>query len=177
VNVDQDVIAQLTGDTAVSVAPNGAVAVRAELEDPAAFDRTLDRVADVLPRVAGLLGSGEFGLARPEGDEGLYRLTDSNGRNWFFGVVDEVFVLARRPAVARELASATPEQVSGARGSVVSTADAQELAEAAIASFGTRLGLDEELDLNRFIAPLGEANSWTAASSGELRGRTTLEID
>jgi Protein of unknown function (DUF3352) len=177
VNIDNDLFAQLTGETAFSVAPDGAVTVRAELEDPEAFEQTLGRVADVLPRVAGSLGSGEFGLVKPRGDQDLYRLTDSNGRNWFFGVVDEVFVLAPRPAAAEELASATPESVSGARGSVVSSADAEELARAAVEGFGTRFGLGDDFDLGRFIRPLGETNSWVSASTDELRGRTTLEID
>jgi hypothetical protein len=177
VNVDDDVVAQLQGDTAVTVAPDGAFSVRAELEDPEAFERTLAKIADVLPRVAGTLGSGEFGLAKPSPGQQLYRLTDSNGTSRFFGVVDEVFVLAPRPALARQLASDTPEQVPGARGSVVSSADAEQLAEAGLSSFGTRLGLGDDLDLGEFTRPLGEANSWAVASPDELRGRTTLEID
>jgi hypothetical protein len=177
VNIDDDVVAQLQGDTAVTVAPDGAFSVRAELEDPEGFRRTLAKLADVLPRVAGTLGSGEFGLAEPRPGQPLYRLTDSNGRNWFFGVIDEVFVVAPRPALARQLASATLEQVPGARGSVVSSADAEQLAEAAVSGFGTRFGLGEELDLGEVTRPLGDANSWTVASPDELRGRTTLEID
>jgi Protein of unknown function (DUF3352) len=177
VNLDEDVIAQLQGDTALSVGSDGAVTVRAELEDPEGFVRTLEKIADVLPRVAGNLGSGEFGLAKPGPGQDLYRLTDSNGRNWFFGVVDEVFVLGPRPALARQIASAAPEQVPGARGAVVSSADVGKLAEAFFSGFGTQLGLGDQLDLVEITAPLGLATSWAVASPDELRGRTTLEID
>jgi hypothetical protein len=177
VNLDEDVIAQLQGDTALSVAPGGAVTVRAELEDPEGFERTLEKVADVLPRVAGNLGSGRFGLTKPEPGQELYRLRDPNGRHMFFGVVDEVFVAAPRPVLARQIASAAPEQVPGARGAVVFSADAGKLVEAAVSGFGTQLGLGRQFDLGEVTAALGLVNSWTVASPDALRGRTTLEID
>jgi hypothetical protein len=179
VNVDEDLIAQLNGDTALSVAPNGDVAVRAELDDPAAFERSLRRVAGVLPSVAGELGGGgEFGIAKPRPGQDLYRLTDSNGKTRFFGVVNEVFVLAPSAAAARRLASESPAEVPGARGAIVASADAEKLAEAAISGFGTELGLIGLFgDSRRLADPLGDLSASVAASPDGLTGSLRLEID
>jgi hypothetical protein len=176
VDVSKDVFAQLKGDTSISVAPDGSFTVRAELEDPGAFERTLAKVARVLPGAAEGLGAGEIGIAKPGPGQDLYRLTDSNGRNWFFGVVDEMFVVAPSAAAARRVGAASPEQVSGARGSVVSSADAEELANAALSGFGAQLGLGDDFG-GAFTRPLGASTGWLLASPDELRGSTTLEID
>jgi hypothetical protein len=175
-DIDKDLIAQLEGDTAVTVAPDRTFAARAELEDPAAFERTLAKVAKVLPSAAGGLGAGELGIAEPGPGRDLYRLTDSDGRNWFFGVLDDVFVLSRSPAAAKRLASAAPEQVAGARGSVAMSADAQELADAALSGFGALLGLSEGRP-GSLTEPLGASTGWVEASPDELHGSVTLGID
>jgi Protein of unknown function (DUF3352) len=177
VSVDDDLIAQLKGDSTLSIAPNRDVAVRAELEDPAAFERTLAKLADVLPRVAGGLGGGEFGIAKPGRGQDLYRLTDSNGKNWFFGVMDDVFVLARSPARARRIASGSPKEVPGVRGSVVVSADAEKLADAAISGFGAKLGVGGELGSSLFTAPLGDLRGSVTAAPDGLTGSLRLGID
>jgi hypothetical protein len=177
VSIDDDVIAQLKGDTALSIGLDGGVAVRAELEDSAAFERTLRKVADTLPRVAQGLRGGEFGLAAPGRGEDLYRLTDSDGKNTYFGVVDEVFVLDDSAAGARRLASASPEDVPGARGSVVVSADAEKLAEAAISRLGSQLGLGGVLGGRLLTGPLGNLSGSVAATPAGLSGSQRLEID
>jgi hypothetical protein len=176
VNLDRDVIAQLTGDTAASFTVDGRFAIRAELEDAEAFKQTLEKASDVLPRLAEGIDDGEYGLERPEGAGGLYRLTDSNGRSYFFGVVDQLFVLDSSAAGARRLAAASPEQVAGARGSVASIANAEQLVEAALTGFGTQFGLPDGRGDIRDI-PLGEIVSSTSASPDGLRGSILLGVD
>lgn len=188
VNLDEDLFAQLKGDTAVRYGADGSVSVRAELEDPAALERTLRRLGDVLPELAEGFGVGEFGLAEPEGENGLWRLGDSDGQNWFFGVVGDVFVLDRTAAGARRLASASPEQVAGSSGAIVAATDTGELADAVLGSLGGlgRGDLEGELEgeLERkdlkprdFTRHLADLVSSTSATPDGLRGSTRLRIE
>ena len=64
--------------------------VRAELEDPREFDRTLAKVSDVLPSFAQGAGFGAVRLAKPEQGEDFYELTEASGGTVVFGVVGEV---------------------------------------------------------------------------------------
>ena len=59
-DVDKDVIAQLAGNLSVSATIDGDFGVRAELKDPAAFARTVDKVAEALPE----FGRGHDGEPR-----------------------------------------------------------------------------------------------------------------
>ena len=184
VNLDEDVFSQLKGDTAVRYGVDGSVSVRAELEDPAGFERTLRRLGGVLPELAEGFGVGEFGLAEPEGENGLWRLADSDGRNWFFGVAGDVFVLDKTAAGARRLASAQPEQVAGSGGAIVAATDTGELADAVLDSFGSLGdGLGKgDLDLKDFkprdyTRHLADLVSSTSATPDGLRGSTRLRVE
>jgi hypothetical protein len=176
VDIDEDVIAQLRGDTAVTAGPDGSLSVRAELEDPEKLERALEKIAGVVNGIGRAFGTGDLGLVEPSPGQDLYRLTDSDGRNYFFGVVDEVFVLARSAEVARRLASAQPEEVAGARGSIVSSSDSADLAASALPRFPKRFGLSEDV-LRRLTEPFGDSTGWLLASGDELRGSTTVEIE
>jgi hypothetical protein len=176
VDIDEDVIAQLHGDTAVTAGPDGSLSVLAELEEPARFERALERIAGVITGIGGSLGAGDLGLRKPRPGRDLYRLTDSDGRNYFFGVVDEVFVLARSADAARRLASAQPEEVPGARGSIVSSSDSSDLASSALPKLPRRFGLGDDV-FRRLTEPFGDSTGWLLASADELRGRTTVEIE
>jgi hypothetical protein len=176
VNIDEDVIAQLRGDTAVTGGPDGSLSVRAELEDPEKFEGSLERIAGVVTGLGGALGTGDLGLVKPRPGQDIYRLTDSDGRSYFFGVVDEVFVLARSADAARRLASAQPEQVPGARGSIVSSSDSADLAASALPKFPRRFGLGDDV-FRRLTEPFGDSTGWLLASGDELRGSTTVEVE
>jgi hypothetical protein len=179
VSLDDDLIGQLTGDVSASVALDGGFGVRAELEDPRAFERTLAKVSDVLPSFAQGAGFGAVRLAKPEQGEDFYELTEASGGTVVYGVVGEVLVVASDRGRADQLATEEPRDVSGASGSVVLGADAEQLGNAVIDEFGEAFGVP---DLGGFGArlitgPLGELDGYASATTGELRGRLTLGFD
>ena len=67
VSLDDDLVGQLTGDVSASISIDGKFGVRAELKDPQAFERTLAKVADVLPSFAEGAGFGTVGPVEAEG--------------------------------------------------------------------------------------------------------------
>jgi hypothetical protein len=179
VSLDEDLIGQLTGNVSASVSIDGKYAVRAELKDPRAFERTLAKVADVLPSFAEGAGFGTVGLSKPKGSDDFYALAQPDGDAIVFGVIDDVLVVANDPAQASKLAGEEPVAVPGAKGSVVVSADAEELVNALLGQFGPALGLGELGGLGGalFTRPLGDLNGFVSASTDELRGKLTLAID
>jgi hypothetical protein len=179
VSLDDDLVAQLTGDMAASISIDGEFGVRSELKDPQAFERTLAKVADVLPSFAEGAGFGTVGLSKPRAGEDFYALAQADGDSVVFGVVDEVLVVANSPARASQLASEEPAAVPGARGSVVVSADAEQIVNTLLEQFGPALGIP---DLGGFgtgllTRPLGDLNGYTSASTDELRGKFTLAVE
>jgi hypothetical protein len=179
VSLDDDLVGQLTGDLSASVAIDGSFGVRAELEDPRAFERTLAKVADVLPNFAEGAGFGTVGLSKPKAGEDFYALAQPDGDSVVFGVVDGNLVVANDPTRASELAGREPSPVSGAKGSVVTSADAEQLANALLEEIGPALGLDGfgGLGAALFTRPLADLNGYMSASGDELRGKLTLAIE
>ena len=179
VSLDDDLVGQLTGNVSSSVSADGKFGVRAELRDPQAFERTLAKVADVLPNFAEGAGFGIVSLSKPNGGNGFYALAQPDGDAVVFGVIDDVLVVANDPARADELAAQEPSAVSGAKGSVVVSTDAQQLANALLGQFGPALGLGDLGGIGGalFTRPLGDLNGHVSASSDELRGKLTLAID
>ena len=179
VSLDDDLIGQMTGNVSASVSIDGGFGVRAELKDPQAFRRTLTKVADVLPSFAEGAGFGTVGLSKPKGGQDFYALAQPDGDTVIFGVVDDVLVVANDAKRAAALASAEPEAVEGAKGSVVVGADAEQLANAILQQFGPALGVP---DLGGFgtgllTRPLSDLNGYVEASTDELRGKLTLKVE
>jgi uncharacterized protein DUF3352 len=179
VSLDDDLIGQLTGNISSSVSLDGKFGVRAELKDPKAFERTLAKVADVLPSFAEGAGLGTVGLSKPKGAQNFYALAQPDGDAVVFGVVDDVLVVANDPTRASELAGAEPTAVAGAKGSVVLNANAEELVNTLLGQFGPALGLGDLGGLGGalFTRPLGDLSGYVTASTDELRGKLTLGID
>jgi hypothetical protein len=96
-----------------------------------------------------------------------------------FGVADESLVVASDRARAAELASAEPEAVPDAEGSVTLSADAEELVTRLLESFGGEFGIPDigGFGTGLITAPLGDLNGYASASTDELRGKLTLAID
>jgi uncharacterized protein DUF3352 len=176
VDIDRDLVGQLTGDVSVNVAPNGRFGLRAELKDPAAFERTLRKVADTLPRVAESLGGGTVGLAKPKRGGDFYALAQPDGDSIVFGVVNKVLVVSNEPARAGRLGSDTPSDVSAAAGSLVVDADARQLAQALLRQLAPRIGLGGSLGGQLFTGSLGELTGWVSAGTGGVGGKLKLEI-
>jgi hypothetical protein len=177
VSVDDDLIGQLTGDVAMSFAVNGDYGLRSELEDPAAFERTLRKVADVLPDIAESAGAGEVALAKPRRGGDFYALSESGGDTVVFGVVNDVFVVANDPRRAGRLASESPSEVAGAKGSIALSADAEQLARSILGQVAPQLGLGGLFGTGLFIAPLDELKGSLSASPDGMRGSFELALD
>lgn len=173
IDVNRDIVDQLTGDVAATVTVAGKYGMRAQLKDPAAFRATLKKVAPLLPRIAKSSGRGAVGLAKPKRGQDFYALAQANGKSVVFGVVENAFVLANEPAIAGRMAAAAPTPVPGAQGSVVLSSDAQKLAGAIIGRLSPRLGSSPALG-GVFTAPLGELSGSLKSSTAGLSGKLTL---
>jgi hypothetical protein len=179
VSLDDDLIGQLTGNVSASVAPGGGYGVRAELKDPQSFERTLAKVADVLPSFAEGAGFGAMQLSKPSGGEDFYVLSRPGAGSVVFGVVNDVLVVASDARRARQLAGADLVEVPGAKGSVVTGADAERLVATLLGQFGSALGIPDvgALGTGLLTGPLGDLTGSVSASTDELRGRLTLGFD
>jgi hypothetical protein len=178
VSLDNDLIAQLTGNVAASVALTGGFGVRAELKDPAAFEKTLAKVADLLPSFAEGAGFGPVGLSKPKAGQQFYALAQPDGDAVIFGVVNDVLVVANDAKRAAALASAEPVDVPGAKGSVTLSTDAEQLANTLLEHYGPALGLGDlgSIGVGMFARPLGDLTGYMSASPDELRGKLTLGV-
>lgn len=171
VGVDvEELVRQFRGSTTVTVEPGGGFGVRAELADPDDFEESLARIARELPEIAAMAGVENLGVAR-EGD--FFAASTPEGTAVVFGVVGDVFVLADDPDRAGRLASAEPEPVEGAQGSVVVRANAEQVANRILG----RVGGIEGLGASLFTGPLGELSGFLHAEEDRLRGSFTLQIE
>jgi hypothetical protein len=173
IDVEDDIVRQLSGDTSLVATPSGRYGVRAELRDPAEFERTLAKLAPSLPRVIESLGGGPTELSRPRTGEDFYTLAQPGGSSVVFGVSRGVLVLTQDAESARSLAAAKPTVVRGAKGSVVLSADAQKLADAILDDF-SGLGL---LGLVGVTKPLGDLTGAVTTSTSGMRGTLEQRFD
>jgi hypothetical protein len=176
IDLERDVIAQLSGDASVNVAPNGQFGVRAEVEDPEAFERTLDRVVTRLPRVLARMGGGPVELERARGGE-RFSVLSTPDDEIVFGVAGDALIVANDAGRAARLANESPSAVQGAAGAGVVSADAEELAESALRRLTPQLGLGGAFGGALFTAPLGDLTGSVESSTDGLKGRLKLEIE
>ena len=172
IDVDEDLFGQLTGDLSVSVAVNGTFGARAEVEDPDAFEETVERVAQALPQLGAGLGVTDVA---PRGNLFEARLED--GGRFVFGVREGVFVAGSDAARAGAMASREPEDVSGAEGSLVMSADAEQVALQVLRQVAPELGLGGIFGGGLFARPLDELNGSVATSTDGMRGSFSLTLD
>jgi hypothetical protein len=171
-NVDKDLIGQLSGNSAISYDARGHWAVRSEPNDPAAFKRTLDKFARVAPQFA--TGAGLRG-AKLTRAGGLYKLRGRNGKTVYYGMVGKVFAVSNSAARLAQIASATPQQVQGAKGAVAVNADVGSIVAQAI-SRAAGGGLGGAFGGSLATAPLGGFTGWTSSSTSGLAGHFKLQI-
>ena len=169
IDVDQDVIAQLSGNVAVVATLDQKFGLRAEVEDPAAFEKTLAKAMDGLPGFADGLT-----VTKPGRGEDLYGVATEDGRTYALGVSGDAFVLANDAKLAGEVATRPLESVDGAQGAFVATADAEQLANDVIAKFGGGL---QGIGASLFTGPLGDIVSSASSSTEGITGRLSLEIE
>ncbi len=170
-SIAKDVLGQLEGDLAVSIKPGGKFGARAEVEDPAELERTLETLAQVLPDLArGVTGKG-VGFVRPKAGEDFYAIATADGESIVFGVVNGVFVLSNDPDTAGSIASDETKAVPGASGALVVSSDASQLIRGLMGQARKRLKDQPEgqMDLG---AQLGSAK--TLSSLDELIGSAEI---
>jgi hypothetical protein len=170
-DLDKDVIDQLTGNLAVSATLEGEFAARAELKDPTAFAKTLDKIAKALPQLGSSLGIE--GVSR-RGN--LYEAHLSGGSTLVFGMANDSLIVATDPVRAEEIAGAELEDVPGASGSLVLSADAEGIANQIISGLAPQFGIPEAL-VPAFARPFGELRGWASTSTDGLKGKLTLTFD
>ena len=168
-DIDKDVIDQLTGNLSVSATIQGRFGARAEVKDPAAFARTVDKVAKALP---------QFGLGDKVTKRGdLYTLhSDDGGTTFVFGVVGDAFVVASDAARARGLAAAQPQSVEGANGSLVIRADAEGIARQVLTQIAPQFGIPAPV-IPIFARPFDELRGSIETSTDGMKGKVSLTLD
>lgn len=174
-SIDDDLLAQLEGDLSVTVAVGGDYGVRSQLEDPRAFEDTLERLAPVLPDILESSVGGPVELRRPGGGRELYELSTPSGAV-AYGVVDDTFVLANDPRRAASLAGAPTVTPEGAEGSIALRADAEELATQVLAQLGTSIP-GGALGSTFVLGPLGEVTGSVATETDGITGNLRLTFD
>lgn len=172
VNLDRDVIAQLSGNSASSFAVDGGVAVRADLKDPAAFGKTLATIMKNLPKAQRALGKPVSTVAKGPG--GLYVVTKPGGKPQYIGVIGNEVVDASDATRAEEFArqSASPEP--GTKGALTFAADPRALIAAALKRQGNPAAA--ALIGPALSAHLQALSGWVEAEASGLRGAFKLTI-
>ena len=179
VSLDNDLIAQLAGNVSATVALDGGFGLRADLQDPKEFERTLTKIANVLPSFARGAGFGPVRLTKPKGERGFYSLKRADGSELDFGVAGDVLVVASDARRAARLAKEQPVDVPDASGSVTMSTDAEQLVNRLLKQFGAAFGLNDlgALGTGLFTRPLGDLNGHLSASPDELRGKFSLAVE
>jgi hypothetical protein len=173
IDVDKDVIQQLSGDTSVAVGLDGNYAIRAELKDPAAFTKTLAKLAKVAPEFANGIGLQGAKLTKVRN---LYKLSGKGkSKDVYFGVVNNVFVISTQAARIGQLASESPKQVAGAKGAFVTSSDAGALVSTIISRLGGG-SLGATLGGGLASAPLGNLDGWASAGTSGIKAHLQLGI-
>ena len=173
VDIDKDLLGQLEGTMSISVSTRGDVGARIELEDEAAFGRTLAKVEKELPDLI----SGSSGSPTRLVERGDFReLVSADGERVIYGVVDGALVVSNELARARRVARERPEAVEGAKGALVVNADAEQLFLEALRSRGGG-GLGQALGGQLIAGPLGRLTGSARSSTDGITGSLRLTFD
>jgi hypothetical protein len=176
IDIDEDLLAQLEGNVSATVAVGNGFGVRSELEDPKAFEQTLERLAPALPGILESSVGGPVRLRPPGGGRELYELALPGGGAFAFGVVDETFVLSDRPERAASLAGAETVTPEGAEGSVALSADAEQVASQVLAQLGTGIP-GGALGSAFVLGPLGQLTGSVVTETDGITGNVRLTFD
>lgn len=168
VNLDTDVVGQLTGNTDVQSDLKTWV-VRVGVKDPEAMTKTLARLVPLVPGFlegAGLSG----GRVRTLGG-GLYRLEVDGRAVATYGVRGgSLFVTDRAPSDLDAAASEEPKPARGLEGSVVARVDGAGLAGMVADAFGLPGAI------TGFLQPIGDITLSMRAEVDRLTGTFRVEI-
>src|SRR5919112_2541431 len=166
-DVERDILAQLSGNVSVSATIEGEFGFRAELKDATAFERTLAKVVRGLP---------EFGVRGVSRQGELYEFNSPDGFSFVFGVADGAFVVGTDAARAHQMAAAQPQPVEGASGSVVVRADAEGIAREVLARLAPQFGIPDPV-VPIFARPFDELRGSIVTSTDGMKGQFSLTLD
>jgi len=169
IDVDDDVLAQLSGDVSALVDLEGRFGVRAELDDPDAFEQTLAKIMEELPGF-----SGDITVTKPKTGDRFYGFATSDGQTYAVGVANGALVLANNSVMASEVATRDLVDAEDQEGAFVGAADAEQLTNAALAQFAGGL---EGLGGSLFTGPLGDLLTSASASTEGLSGHLELKVE
>lgn len=172
VDVEEDVINQLSGNASVSVGLGGEVGFRSELADAESVEETLDRISRRLPRAAGGIGAKDLRLEPTSKRSSLYTLRSRGEPPLSVGVEDELLIVAPTTQQAEALAAAAPNAVPEAAGSVTLLADGSTIAEQVVAPFATFLNNPQAS-----VEPFGELTGSLEADTSGMRGHFLLTVE
>lgn len=183
IDLEQDLLSQLEGDVAVSVGLDGKFGARAQLDDPAKVEQTLEKLSAILSRLAPGVTGERVGFAKPQPGEDFYALATADGEKFVFGVVDDVFVISNDPEIAGSLAADRAVAVPGARGAIVLRADAEQLGKEILKRVegdlldSTGFELGDRIRGAIVTRPLDELTGSIEASTDGLSGSFELTVD
>lgn len=164
IDVEKDVVQQLSGDFIASVGLDGSYAVRSAPRDPAAFRATLAKYAQRATRVK---SSGIRQVKR--GPAGLYVVTGSSGKKAYAGMIGKNFVVAKDPARAQQFAAQPSTSVPGANGAFAIAFDAHTVADA----LADKRGVPQ---VKLFTGTLGDFVGSVESQTSGLRGSFKLTL-
>lgn len=171
VNIDKDIVGQLTGNAAVSISTDskGDFAARADVKDPTAFKASLTKVTKGLPGLAKQFGGSPIGVSVPKGGNGFFAI-DSGGRKIVYTVTKNTFVVASDPARAAQFSVQSPSAVPGAQGAVALDIDTKSVVDQQLQKQGVSPAI------LGFTSFLGDLTGYLRADTGQTRGNVTLKI-
>lgn len=168
VDLDRDVIAQLTGTAQLSTDLHS-FQLRVGLKDPAAMKATLAKLAPILPDF--LSGAGLSGLKVDSLPGGTYSLGRNGKLVANFGVVGDSLVVVNSGLVdLKRFAHPTEHPVDGARGALAASVSGDTIAKA----IGKALGLGSLSSV--VLGAIDDATGWIEVSPSELRAHAVLKI-
>jgi hypothetical protein len=170
IDLRRDVLDHLAATAAASFALDGTFAARADLNDPAGVEDALETIAERLPAELGRQAAG-FRI-EPAGD-GFYRVTGSDGSDFFVGVVGDRVVLGSDADRARDFAGEDAEPVPGARGAIAVHANVEDVVNTVVSKRAGGLGA---LFGRAFTEPLGDFTGWTQAEPDGITSHLELKI-
>jgi hypothetical protein len=166
IDIDKDVIDQFQGDASLSVGLDGGFAVRSDLRDPAAFQKTLRKAA---PKLKKLAKNQHVGIAVPKKPDGFYGLATAKGKRYVFTVRGGKFVLATDAARAAQFTGQSAAPVPGAKGSLTMAMDTRAIANQVAAKQGQN-------GAQLITGSLGDLTGWVQTETSGMNGTFKLTI-
>lgn len=172
VNLEKDVVDQLTGDTDVLVGLDGKFAARSELKDPAGFKRTMKKIGPILPNlVSGAVEGAK--VSKPKG--GLYTVSLPDGESIVFGQIKNLFVVGKDASEAQSIAKLSPTPPPGGKGAFALNANAATIAQRIVSQMSGG-GIAGNLGGSFVTSALGDLTGSIQAETSGITGTFQLAV-